>query len=68
MSFKDKTLHCIECKKDYIYTIANQEFQISKGYPNDPVRCPACRRARKNPNTQYEDGARTTSRTGGYFK
>jgi CxxC-x17-CxxC domain-containing protein len=47
MSFEDKTLHCVECGSDFTFTAEDQEFFQSKGYVNEPKRCPDCRRARK---------------------
>ena len=47
MSFTEKLLRCNNCKKDFAFTVASQEFRSSQGYPNDPANCPACRRARK---------------------
>lgn len=43
----DKTLHCVECGQDFIFTASEQEFYESKGFTNEPRRCPACRQARK---------------------
>ncbi len=47
MSFKDKTLQCSDCGKDFTFTAKEQEFFQSKGYTNEPKRCPECRQARK---------------------
>ncbi len=68
MSFKDKVLHCIDCKKDYIFTAENQEYLASKGYPNEPIRCIPCRQARRNPHASTENSAATTTRSGSYFR
>ena len=47
MAFEDKTLQCSDCGNEFIFTAAEQEFFQSKGYTNEPKRCPACRQARK---------------------
>jgi CxxC-x17-CxxC domain-containing protein len=47
MSFKDKTLQCSDCGKDFTFTAKDQEFFQLKGYTNEPKRCPECRQARK---------------------
>jgi CxxC-x17-CxxC domain-containing protein len=47
MSFQDKTLICSECGTAFTFSIADQEFFHSKGYTNEPKRCPECRQARK---------------------
>ena len=43
----DKTLACKDCGKYFTFTEGEQEFYKEKGFENDPVRCPDCRRARK---------------------
>jgi CxxC-x17-CxxC domain-containing protein len=47
MSFEDKTLNCVECGKDFTFEAAEQEFYQSKGFENEPKRCPSCRAAKK---------------------
>jgi CxxC-x17-CxxC domain-containing protein len=47
MSFQDKTLQCADCGADFSFTAEDQEFFQSKGYTNEPKRCPSCRQARK---------------------
>ena len=44
---EDKTLVCKDCGKEFIFTVGEQEFYKEKGFDNDPVRCPECRKARK---------------------
>ena len=44
----DKTLVCKDCGKDFIFTEGEQAFYKEKGFDNEPVRCPECRKARKN--------------------
>lgn len=44
---EDKTLVCKDCGKEFVFTVGEQEFFKEKGFENDPVRCPACRKARK---------------------
>lgn len=45
---EDKTLVCKDCGAEFIFTVGEQEFYKEKGFENDPIRCPECRRARKN--------------------
>jgi NAD-dependent SIR2 family protein deacetylase len=47
MSFQDKSLNCSDCGQQFTFTAGEQEFYQSKGFTNEPRRCPACRRARK---------------------
>jgi ssDNA-binding Zn-finger/Zn-ribbon topoisomerase 1 len=44
---EDRTLVCKDCGKDFVFTVGEQEFYKEKGFDNDPVRCPECRKARK---------------------
>ena len=47
MSFQDKTLQCSDCSTTFTFSVEDQEFFQSKGYTNEPKRCPECRQARK---------------------
>jgi len=47
MSFQNKSLQCSDCGTEFTFTAGEQEFFQSKGYTNEPKRCPSCRRARK---------------------
>ena len=57
----DKTLSCKDCGSDFVFTEGEQAFYVEKGFTNEPVRCPDCRRARKaqrNSNRSYGDSNR----------
>jgi len=45
--FTDKTLTCVDCGASFIFSAEDQEFHASRGFTNEPKRCPDCRRARK---------------------
>ena len=47
MAFQDKTMTCADCGASFTFSAAEQEFFQSKGYTNEPKRCPNCRQARK---------------------
>ena len=47
MSFEDKTLTCTDCENSFTFTAEEQELFQSRGYVNEPKRCPSCRQARK---------------------
>ena len=47
MSFEDKSLQCVDCGATFTFSADEQEFFQSKGYTNEPKRCPSCRAARK---------------------
>lgn len=48
MSFQDKSLQCADCGKTFTWSAEDQEFFQTKGYTNEPKRCPDCRQARKS--------------------
>lgn len=45
--YQDKTLTCRDCGNEFIFSASEQEFYASKGFENEPSRCPECRAARK---------------------
>ena len=53
MSFQDKTLQCSDCGATFTFSAEEQEFYQSKGYTNEPKRCPSCRQARKAERSGY---------------
>lgn len=48
MSFEDKSIQCSDCGANFTFSVEEQEFFQSKGYTNEPKRCPECRQARKS--------------------
>jgi CxxC-x17-CxxC domain-containing protein len=54
MSFEDKSLQCADCGTTFTFSAEEQEFFQSKGYTNEPKRCPECRQARKT--SRYGNG------------
>jgi len=55
MGFTDKTITCADCNKEFTFSATEQEFYSSKGFANEPKRCPDCRQARKS----RRDGGRS---------
>ena len=45
--FEDKTLKCVECGNEFVFSASEQEFYAEKGFTNEPKRCSSCRAARK---------------------
>jgi CxxC-x17-CxxC domain-containing protein len=45
--YQDKTLVCRDCKQEFVFSAGEQEFYATKGFQNEPLRCPACRAARR---------------------
>ena len=57
----DKTLTCRDCGQSFVFTAGEQEFYASRGFTNEPGRCPNCRAARK-----AERGESSGYSSGGY--
>ena len=47
MSFQDKEIRCSDCGATFTFSAGEQEFFQTKGFTNEPKRCPDCRRANK---------------------
>ncbi len=48
MTYQDKQIQCADCGANFSFTAGEQEFFASKGYTNEPKRCPSCRQSRRN--------------------
>jgi hypothetical protein len=47
MSFQNKSIQCSDCGTVFTFSVREQKFFASKGFTNDPRRCPRCRKAGK---------------------
>ncbi|HEY78279.1 MAG TPA: zinc-binding protein [Dehalococcoidia bacterium] len=47
MSFQDKSIQCSDCGTTFTFSAEEQELFQSRGYVNEPKRCPSCRQERK---------------------
>lgn len=45
--YQDKTLVCMDCEAEFVFTAGEQEFYAEKGFDNEPKRCKECRAKRK---------------------
>ncbi|MBI2869098.1 MAG: zinc-ribbon domain containing protein [Chloroflexi bacterium] len=63
MGFQDKSLECSDCGSTFTFTAKEQELFASRGYTNEPKRCPNCRAARKS--ERYASGGSTGTSGGG---
>ena len=43
----DKTISCVDCATDFVFSVAEQEFFLSQGYVSGKSRCKECTRAKK---------------------
>ena len=53
MSFQEKSIQCSDCGASFTFTTGEQEFFASKGFTNEPKRCPSCRQVRKTERNGY---------------
>ena len=51
MALSDRTLICVECGGEFIFTAGEQEFFAARGFSNEPKRCRSCRAQRWGPIT-----------------
>jgi CxxC-x17-CxxC domain-containing protein len=63
LNYTDKTLTCRDCGREFPFTAGEQEFYASRGFTNEPSRCPDCRAAHKAARGGYSGGSYTS---GGY--
>ena len=47
MSYDDKQITCSDCGTAFTFSAGEQEQFASRGYTNEPKRCPTCRAAKK---------------------
>ncbi len=51
--YSDKTLSCRDCGNEFVFTAGEQEFYATRGFQNEPSRCPECRANRKAQNSNH---------------
>ena len=56
--FEDRVLVCKDCGKEFVFSAGEQEFYAQNDLKNDPARCPACRKARKQQRNERMNGPR----------
>jgi len=57
MSFEDKSIQCSDCGIEFTFSTGEQEFYQTKGFTNEPKRCPECRRANKAKRSQSDSNS-----------
>src|SRR5260370_370320 len=55
-TLEDKTIKCVDCGADFIFTVGEQEFYREKGLTHFPTRCKSCREARKGQRGERPSG------------
>jgi len=48
MSYSPRNLTCVECGASFTFTAEDQEYHASRGFQNEPRRCPSCRQSRRS--------------------
>ena len=66
MTAGDITLVCRDCGTSFSFTVGEQEFFASRGFTNQPSRCPSCRLARKASRESGGGGPSWGSGSGSY--
>jgi CxxC-x17-CxxC domain-containing protein len=70
VSYVDKTVSCRDCGQAFVFSGGEQEFHASKGFTNEPGRCPDCRASRRSDrgggSGGYSSGSYGGSGGGGY--
>jgi CxxC-x17-CxxC domain-containing protein len=46
MEFQDKSLNCVDCGTEFIWTAGEQLFFADKNFKNEPKRCKSCKAKR----------------------
>ena len=46
LEFQDRSIHCVDCGQDFIWTAGEQLFFQDKGLKNEPKRCKPCKQAK----------------------
>ena len=61
VALADRTLTCVECGGEFIFTAGEQEFFQTRGFGNEPKRCRSCRAVRRSEQRSggmYQEGPR----------
>ncbi len=66
MSFQDRTVTCVDCGSEFIFTAGEQSFYQERGFDHPPRRCKNCRAARKGGGEGGGGGGRGGGRSSDY--
>ena len=48
MEFTDKTLKCVDCTEEFVFSAGEQKFFNEKRFQHEPKRCKRCKAKREN--------------------
>lgn len=60
MEFVDRTLTCVDCGAEFVFTAGEQLFFHDKLFKNDPKRCKQCKAKRAGSGPRVRPETRTT--------
>lgn len=46
--FQDRSITCVDCSKEFTWTVGEQVFFHDKGLKNEPKRCKPCKQAKND--------------------
>ena len=58
MEFQDKSLRCVDCNNEFIWTAGEQLFFADKQFKNEPKRCKSCKAKRASRTLAGPGGGR----------
>jgi len=58
MEFQDKSLRCVDCGNEFIWTAGEQLFFADKQFKNEPKRCKSCKAKRASRSMSGPGGGR----------
>jgi CxxC-x17-CxxC domain-containing protein len=59
MDYQDRTLKCVECGNEFLFTAGEQIFYRDMGLTHDPKRCRPCKVQKKSNFNSAPAGQRT---------
>jgi CxxC-x17-CxxC domain-containing protein len=62
MELQDKSLNCVDCGTEFIWTAGEQLFFADKNFKNEPKRCKSCKAKRAARPAQGSGGGSTMGR------
>ena len=61
MEYRDKSLVCVECHQQFVWTAGEQLFFADKNFKNEPKRCKNCK-AKRNARMSGQPGTPSPGR------
>jgi CxxC-x17-CxxC domain-containing protein len=68
MEPNDQVLVCVDCKKEFTFTVGEQQFFEQKGFTSPPKRCKSCRELRRRDRGAGPPGGRGKGGEGSEYR